>query len=186
MIGMLMSIAMIRVTQPMSMPCTLFVIQRAMAMVSQTMVRISMPLSLPRPAILARISSLLMVTSCEGLKSTRMSRQVMTLAMMAGMPIWMNQPTQLSSTPEAATASGLMTESPVRKISETGTDAAKTVRPILIASTRGIFELEMTTAMTDMIRNARGQGCGMSRLSPKVRMKIPTMMLRYDFTNRSM
>ncbi len=81
------------------------------------------------------------------------------------------------SEPAACTASGLMTASPVRKISETGTDAAKTVKPILMASSFGMLDALMMTAMTDMIRNARGQGCGMRRLSTKVSTKMPITML---------
>ena len=70
----------------------------------------------------------------------------------------------------------------VKKIRETGTEAAKTVKPILTASTRGIFALLITTAITDIIRKARGQGCGIKRLRIKVRIKIATIILLNEVT----
>ncbi len=66
--------------------------------------------------------------------------------------------------------------SPVMKIRETGTEAANTVKPILIASTLGMLQLLMTTAITDIIRKARGQGWGISMLSIKVSAKMEIMI----------
>ena len=72
------------------------------------------------------------------------------------------------------------------KINEQGTEAANTAKPIFTASALEIPELWMMTAMTAMIRNARGQGCGMSRDRMAVSAKMPMMMLRNPVTKRSM
>ena len=83
-------------------------------------------------------------------------------------------------------ASGLMVESPVMKIRETGTDAAKTVKPMTTASFWGMLAERMTTIITDMMRKARGQGWGISSDRMRVRAKMETMMLRHPRTNRRM
>ncbi len=113
----------------------------------------------------------------------RIKIKVRMLQTIEGRPIIANQPSQLSSMPELATARGLIRASPVRKTSETGTEAAKTVNPILVASSFGIFALSMRTIITAMIRKARGQGCGMRRLSINVIIKIETMVLLKFLTN---
>ncbi len=79
-----------------------------------------------------------------------------------------------------------MVASPVRKIRETGTEAANTVKPTITPSSLGMRAERITTSMTDMIRNARGQGWGMSRERIRVRAKTDTKMLRQPRTKRRM
>ena len=70
----------------------------------------------------------------------------------------------------------MIVASPVMKISEQGTEAAKTQKPILTASSFSMPEDSMTTFMTAMMRNARGQGCGMSSDMTAVSTKMPMMI----------
>ncbi|MPM42771.1 hypothetical protein SDC9_89442 [bioreactor metagenome] len=71
----------------------------------------------------------------------------------------------------------------MRKIIDTGTAEANTASPILEASSFGILAFFMTTDITDMMRNALGQGCGIKTLNMNVRKNIDIIMLLYEFTN---
>ena len=77
-------------------------------------------------------------------------------------------------------------ESPVIKIKDTGTDAAKTVKPTLTASSFGIFAAFIITVITDIIRKALDHGFGIRRDKISVSTKIPIIILLHDLTNFKM
>ena len=134
-LGIAIPIAINNVTQPISMPCSVSVIQRIIASVTQTAVRSSLPLIDPIASSFSKISALLTLTSLVGLNINRIITIVMILVTIIGRPITSNhlsQPTGSGS--QLAAARGLIDASPVRKIMETGMEAVKTVKPILTAS----------------------------------------------------
>jgi hypothetical protein len=73
-------------------------------------------------------------------------------------PIYISHCIQLIDLPEADTAIEFIKLSPVKNIIETGIAAAKTEKPILAASSFGIFALLITTDITDIIIKDLGQG----------------------------
>ena len=150
-----------------------------MARTTQKAVRFSIGFMGPSLARATAISSLLTETSFVGRKRIMIINMVMMLAMTIGRPMTLSHVIHPTVTGAVlAAARGLMEASPVRKIMETGMDAVKTVNPILTASSCGMPALLMTTAMTDMIRKARGQGWGINSVRMKVSTKMETMMLR--------
>ncbi len=86
-------------------------------------------------------------------------------------------------TPESATASGFKVESPVKKTPDSGQAAAKTAKPILERSSLGMCALSATTPITDMIRKARGHGCGINNAKINVNTKIEIIMPFHERTN---
>ena len=84
---------------------------------------------------------------------------VIILVNAMGTPITLNHVIQpMGSGAQLAAAKGLIEASPVRKIMDTGMDAVNTEKPIFTASSWGILALFTTTAITDIIKKARGQG----------------------------
>ncbi len=85
--GILISMAIRRVIQPMSSPVKPLVSHRAMAITTQTRVRSSRSVSLPSLAWAARISSRSRATGADGRNSSRISPRVRALRSRAGGPI---------------------------------------------------------------------------------------------------